>query len=354
MTTIPTPALTLRRVLTVAALSLGAAATALAQTMAKPNPQMQAVLDQHAALKPKPLHTLTPEQAREQPSIADATSALMKKMDKQPEKVSHIDNRAIDGPAGKIRVRIYRPDGAGPFPVLVYYHGGGWVIADLDTYDATPRALANAAQAVVVSSHYRQAPEHKFPAAHEDALAAYRWAMANAADIKGDPNRVAVAGESAGANMAAAVCLMARDQGIRLPVHQLLIYPVADTAMDTASYRENANAKPLDKKGMEWFAQHAIPPGEKLNPLLKLVSEPNLRGLPPATIITAQIDPLRSEGATLAEKLKAAGVPVSYRNYDGVTHEFFGMGAVVDTAKEAVRFAAENLQASLAAPTGRR
>ncbi len=354
MTKIPIPSQSLRRVLTVAALILIPTATAIAQDMAKPDPQMQAVLNQHAALKPKPLHTLTPEQARKGPSVADAVTALMKKADKKPEKVGHIDNRSIDGPAGKIKVRIYRPEGNGPFPVIVYFHGGGWVIADLDTYDASPRALANAAHAIVVSSHYRQAPEHKFPAAHEDALAAYRWTLANAAELKGDPTRVAVAGESAGGNLAAAVCMMAREQGIRLPVHQLLIYPVADTGMATPSYRENADAKPLDKKGMEWFAKHAIPPDQKMNPLLNLVSAPDLKGLSPATIITAQIDPLRSEGAMYAEKLKAAGVPVSYRNFDGMTHEFFGMGAVVDKANEAVKFAAESLQASFAAPTGRK
>lgn len=321
----------------------------------KPDPQMQAVLDAHASLKPKPIETLTPQEARTQPSPADAVKALLKKQGKEtaPEKVADVDNRSIEGPAGKIKVRIYRPAGDGPFPVIVYYHGGGWVIADLDTYDATPRALANAANAVVVSSHYRQAPEHKFPAAHEDAFATYRWVLANAAELKVDANRIAVAGESAGGNLAAAVSMMAREKNVRLPVHQLLVYPVADTTMDTASYQENADAKPLSKAGMEWFAKHAIPPAEKSNPYLALVRAPDLRGLPPATIITAQIDPLRSEGQAYAEKLKAAGVAVSYRNYDGVTHEFFGMGAVIDKAKDAVAFAAENLSSAFAQPTGR-
>lgn len=331
----------------VAALSLSAAP--------KPEPQMQAVLDAHASLKPKPLETLTPEAARKQPSPADAVKALLKQQDKKaaPEKVADVDNRSIDGPAGKIKIRIYTPAGAGPFPIVVYYHGGGWVIADLDTYDATPRALANAAKAIVVSSHYRQGPEHQFPAAHEDAFAAYKWTLAHAADFKGDPNRIAVAGESAGGNLAAAVSMMARDEKVQMPVHQLLIYPVADTAMDTESYKENADAKPLSKAGMEWFAKHAISPKDKSNPLLALVRAPNLSGLPAATIITAQIDPLRSEGQTYGEKLKAAGVPVAYRNYEGVTHEFFGMGAVLDKAKEAVAFASENLQSSFAQATGR-
>ncbi len=321
----------------------------------KAEPEMQAVLDAHAALKPKPLETSTPQEARQQPSPADAVKALLKQQNKKtaPEKVADVDNRSIDGPGGKIKLRIYRPAGDGPFPVIVYYHGGGWVIADLDTYDASPRALANAAKAIVVSSHYRQAPEHKFPAAHEDAMAAYSWVLAHAAEIKGDPNRVAVAGESAGGNLAAAVSIMARDQRVKLPVHQLLIYPVTDTAMDTESYRENADAKPLGKAGMEWFAKHAINPGDKNNPILAVLRNPDLRGLPPATIITAQIDPLRSEGQAYAEKLKAAGVAVAYRNYEGVAHEFFGMGAVVTKAKDAVAFAAENLQSAFAPPTGR-
>ncbi len=331
----------------VAALSLSAAP--------KPDSQMQSVLDAHASLRPQPLETLTPEAARKQPSPADGVKALLKKQGKKdgPEKVADVDNRSIDGPAGKIKVRIYTPAGTGPFPIVVYYHGGGWVIADLDTYDATPRALANAAQAIVVSSHYRQAPEHKFPAAHEDAFAAYKWTLAHAREIKGDSNRVAVAGESAGGNMAAAVAMMARARKVQMPVHQLLIYPVADTAMDTESYRENAEAKPLSKAGMEWFAKHAITPNDKSNPLLALLRAPDLSGLPAATVITAQIDPLRSEGQAYADKLKAAGVSVSYRNYEGVTHEFFGMGAVLDKAKEAVSFAGENLRSSFTQATGR-
>lgn len=321
----------------------------------KPEAQMQAVLDAHASLKPKPIETLSPQEARKQPSPADGVKALLKQQGKKtaPEKVADVDNRSIDGPGGKIKIRIYRPEGKGPFPVIVYYHGGGWVIADLDTYDSSPRALANAAQAIVVSSHYRQGPEHKFPAAHEDAFAAYKWALEHATDINGDASRIAVAGESAGGNMAAAVSMMAREQNVKMPIHQLLVYPVADTAMDTESYQENADAKPLGKAGMQWFAKHAIGAGDKSNPHLALLRAPELQGLPTATIITAQIDPLRSEGLAYAEKLKAAGVAVAYRNYDGVTHEFFGMGAVLDKAKDAVAFAAENLKSAFAKSTGR-
>ncbi len=174
---------------------------------AKPNEQMQAVLDQLAALHPRPITALPAAEARKQPSPADAVKALLKKQGKStaPEPVGSVMNRTIPGAGGPIPVRIYTPKGAGPFPVVVYYHGGGWVIANLDTYDASPRALANLANAVVVSAHYRQGPEHKFPAAHQDAFAAYSGCWRTPRRLKGDPSRVAVVGESAGGNLAAAV-----------------------------------------------------------------------------------------------------------------------------------------------------
>lgn len=317
---------------------------------ARPDPEMQAVLDQLAELGGKPIATLTAKEARKQPTPADAVKALLKAQDKKtaPEPVADVDNRSIDGRAGKIKIRIYTPEGPGPFPVIVYYHGGGFVIADLDTYDSSPRALANAASAIVVSSHYRQGPENKFPAAHEDAFAAYQWTLAHAGEFKGDPTRVAVAGESAGGNLAAAVSMMALEQGARMPVHQLLVYPVAGSDMNTPSYLENAEAKPLNKAMMAWFFKNAATPADAANPHLGIINAPDLGKLPPTTLITAQIDPLRSEGEALAMNLKAAGVPVDYRNYDGVAHEFFGMGAVVPKAKDAVAFAAQGLKASFA------
>ncbi len=317
---------------------------------ATPTPEMQAVLDHLAKLEPKPLDTLTAVEARKQPTPADAVMALLKAQDKStaPEAVADVDNRTIPGPDGKIKIRVYTPKGAGPFPVIVYYHGGGFVIADLDTYDSSPRALANAVEAIVVSSHYRQGPEHKFPAAQEDAFAAYRWTLDHAAEFKGDPTRVAVAGESAGGNLAAAVSMMANEQGVKVPIHQLLVYPVAGADMNTPSYKEYAQAKPLNKPMMAWFFKNAATPADAENPRLNLLNSPALAQQPPTTIITAQIDPLRSEGEALAMKLKAAGVPVSYKNYDGATHEFFGMGAVVPQAKAAVAFAAQELKTAFA------
>ncbi|MBC8001577.1 MAG: alpha/beta hydrolase [Opitutaceae bacterium] len=309
------------------------------------NQEMQAVLDQLGALGGKSIETLTPQEARKQPTPADAVKALLKKRGQStaPEPVANVENKSIPGPGGEIAIRIYTPMGPGPFPVVLYIHGGGWVIADLDTYDSSPRALANVAMAVVVSTHYRQAPEHPFPASHEDVFTAYKWAREYAASFNGHANRIAVVGESAGGNMAAAISLMARERNVPLPLHQVLIYPVADTDMNSPSFQENANAKPLNKAMMGWFAKHEFKtPEDAKDPRIELVNA-NLRGMPSTTIITAEIDPLRSSGERLVEKLKAAGVDVEFKNYDSVTHEFFGMGAVLDEAKDAMTFAATKL-----------
>lgn len=314
---------------------------------AEPDAQMQAVLNELAKLGPKPLGTLPAAEAREQPTPADAVKArlISQDMSTEPEQVASLVDKSIEGPAGPIPIRIYTPAGQGPFPVIVYYHGGGWVIADLDVYDATPRAMANAADAIVVSSHYRQAPENKFPAAHEDAFAAYEWTLENAEQLNGDAERVAVMGESAGGNLAATVSMMARQQNVQMPVHQVLVYPIAGYDFDTESYRENANAKPLNRDAMMWFFdQYLNSKAEGNNPLISLSEEQNFEDLPSTTVITAQIDPLRSEGEAYADKLEDGGVDVRYRNYDGVTHEFFGMAAVVDKAKDAQEFAAEGLK----------
>jgi acetyl esterase len=317
---------------------------------ASANSQMQAVLDQLAALHPKPITALSAPAARKQPSPADAVKALLTKQGKStaPMPVGNVENRMIPGPSGQIPVRIYTPKGSGPFPVVVYYHGGGWVIANLNTYDASPRAIVNMANAVVVSSHYRQGPEHKFPAAHQDAFAAYRWVLENAKSLNGDSSKVAVMGESAGGNLAAAVSMMARDSSVQLPVYQVLVYPIAGSDVNTPSYRENATAKPLNKPMMQWFFQKYLrSPADGKSPLIDLVHA-DLQALPAATVITAQIDPLRSEGKELADRLEEAGVEVDYQNYDGVTHEFFGMGAVVNEAKLAEQQAATGLKKGFA------
>ncbi len=322
-----------------------------AQTPPKPDPQMKAVLNQLAALHGKPIEKLTPAEARRQPTPADAVKALLKKQGKStaPEPVAKVENTTIPGPAGPIPVRVYTPEGSGPFPVLVYIHGGGWVIATIDTYDSTPRALANLANCMVVSVEYRKAPEHKFPAAHEDCYAVLQYVMKNAESMNGDPKRVAIAGESAGGNMAMAACLMAHDRKGMMPIYQVLVYPVASGTLNWPSVQQNANAKPLNKAMLQWFVKYTVKsPADTRSEYLSLVDAKDVQSLPPATVITAEIDPLRSEGKTLADKLEAAGITVTYKNYDGVTHEFFGMGAVLNKAKAANALAADGLKAAFA------
>jgi acetyl esterase len=330
-----------------------AAKLAMDDTKSRADKDMAAVLEEFQGLHPKPIVSLSAEEARQQPTPADAVAALLRgrKQSIAPIAVKKTDNRMIPGPGGSLPIRIYTPLGIGPFPVIVYYHGGGWVIGTIDAYDSSARALAHTVGAIVVSVEYRKAPEHKFPAAHEDAYAAYRWVLRNADTFNGDPSMVAVAGESAGGNLAAAVCLMARARGEILPVHQALIYPVAGYDFNTPSYREHAQAKPLDKSMMAWFFEKYLrTPDEGRSQWIDLVNAPNLSGLPSATIITAELDPLRSEGKRYAERLLEAGVPVTHQNFLGVTHEFFGMSAVVGDARKAVRLVANGINGSIDDP----
>lgn len=260
--------------------------------------------------------------------------------------VTSVD-REIPGAAGNMPARVYTPAGAGPFPVVVYFHGGGWVIADKQVYDGGARGLAKQAQAVVVSVDYRLAPEAKFPAAWDDALAAYKWVAANAASIKGDPMRMALAGESAGGNLALATAVAVRDAGLQAPKHVLAVYPVGQTGnLDTASYKDSATAKPLNKAMIGWFVDKLLAkPENKMDTRLDLVNA-KLAGLPPVTIINAQIDPLREDGALLEAALKKAGVKVQRRVYNGVAHEFFGMAAVVKKAADAQKLGGQALRDS--------
>ena len=333
-----------------------AAATPAPSTMVAspgmPDQQMQAVLDQLAALGGKPIVTLTPSEARKQPAPSDAVAALLIKAGKDTSATSLVPgvtsvDRTIPGAGGPLPVRIYTPSGAGPFPVVVYYHGGGWVIANKNVYDAGARTIAKNANAVVVSVDYRLAPEHKFPAQHDDALTTYRWALQNAASIKGDPTRMAIAGESAGGNLAVATAVAVRDAKLTMPKAIVSVYPIAQTDTTTASYIENANAKPLNRTMMVWFFKQTVrTPADLQDTRLDLVKA-NFTGLPPVTIINAQIDPLRDDGAMLEQALKSAGVSVERRVYPGVTHEFFGMGAVVNKAKQAEQYAGDRLKAGL-------
>lgn len=327
----------------IAAAITATALSANAATPTKAEPHMQKVLDALASLGGKPIETLSPEEARKQPTPADAVKKVLTDMGKStaPEPGVTVKDMTIKGPNGDIPIHVYTPEGAGPFPVMVYYHGGGFVIADTKTYDASPRALAKMSKAIMVSVDYHRAPENKFPAAPTDAYAAYEWTLAHAGEINGDPKRVAVGGESAGGNLATVVSMMARDKKAQLPLMQLLVYPVVSDDMSTPSYVQNADAKPLNKPMMAWFFKHYG--ADPTSPYALPLKAPSLQGLPPATVIAAEIDPLLSEGKAYADRLKKEGVTVSYKEYKGVAHEFFGMGAVVPRAKEAEQFAADAL-----------
>jgi acetyl esterase/lipase len=314
------------------------------------------VLDELKSLNPKPIEECSVSEARQQPLAPDAVNRLINdpafgaQLAAGPNTVSSKDITIPcggDGHPGTNPARVYAPQGDGPFPVILYFHGGGWVLADLDTYDATPRAMAARTQAIVVSAHYRQAPEHRLPAAHDDAFAAWRWLIDNATALGGDADRLAVMGESAGGNLAINVSIRARDEGLRMPLHQALIYPVASNNIVSISYEENRNAKPLNKAMMLWFMQNVMNSDRDLtSPLIDVVSA-NLARLPPTVIVTAGIDPLRSDGEKLAEKLRGAGVSVEHRNYRGATHEFFGMAALVQAARDAQAFVAQSQRQAL-------
>lgn len=325
-------------------------------TVDRANPEMAAVITKLMELGAKPVNMLSVEEARSQPTPADAAMAVAEdKTGKapEPEAVARTEDVMIAGAAGDLEARVYWPEGSAEgeaLPVIVYFHGGGWVIADLDVYDASPRALANQADAIVVSVHYRQGPEDKFPAAHDDAIAAYSYVVENAGQWNGDVERIAVAGESAGGNLAINVAIAARDQQLTAPDAVVAVYPVAGDDLETPSYIANQNAAPLGKADIEWFVGHYLNDmTETADPRIDLVGAADLADLPPVTIVSAEIDPLQSEGMMLRDKLEEAGVKVSYQNWNGVTHEFFGMSGVVPEAKEAQDFVGAELRSAFGA-----
>jgi acetyl esterase len=287
------------------------------------DPQIQALLDLRAALPP--LHTLSVAEARDQMAARPIEGLRI------PE-VASVVNREMPGPGGPLPLRIYTPLGTGPFPLMVFFHGSGFVVCSLDTHDAMCRNLCAGAGCVVVSVDYRLAPEHKFPAGPDDCLAATRWAVAHAASLGADAGRVVVAGDSAGGNLAAVTALRIRDEGGPRLCGQLLIYPVTDYhTPGTASMAENAEGYGLTRQGMAWFWDHYLrQPSEAANPLACPLRAADLSGLPPALVITAEYDPLRDEGEIYGQKLRAAGVPVEITRYDGVNHGFFFFVGVVD------------------------
>ena len=294
-----------------------------------------------AALNLPPATELTPEQVRKNSALSRAA------VERERESVGKIEERSIPSPAGNIPVRIYRPESAGTHPLIMLFHGGGWVVGDLDTEDATCRGLCRRVGAVVISVDYRLAPETAYPGAVDDCFAATVWAIDHAGELGIDASRVATSGTSAGGNLSGAVAMMARDRGGPAIAHQLLFCPVIDADFDRSSYIRNATDYGLTRDGMIWFWDHYTGSGEdRYEPYASLIRAEDLSGLPDTTIIAAEFDPLVDEAVAYGDALKAAGVKTRCTVYDGMTHGFNGYVGVVDAAKVALDEAAAGIRAS--------
>ena len=295
------------------------------------DPQVEALLDELSAQTLPSVPEQGPVEARR--SARQVARAMQVR-----EEVEKVNDRSIPGPEGELPVRVYTPRGAAPFPVVVYFHGGGWVIGDIETHDPLCRALANAAAALIVSVDYRLAPEHKFPAAAEDAYAATVWVREHAAELGGDPERMCVCGDSAGGNLSAVVALMARDRGGPEIAYQGLLYPVTDHNFETRSYRDNAEGYLLTREAMIWFwEQYLTKEAAAHEPYASPLRAPDLSGLPPALVVTAEYDPLHDEGEAYAQQLEQAGVRVRYMRYDGLVHGFLRRTKALDRARAAIK-----------------
>ena len=260
------------------------------------------------------------------------------------EKVTEVVNRYIPGPTADLPIRIYRPTTDTSAPAIIYLHGGGWVLNFLDIYDASLSRLANQTGATIISVHYQKAPEHPFPIPFDDCYATLLWAIENAEALQIDKKRIGVAGDSAGGNLASAVALKARDNGIKL-AFQLLVYPCNDRDFDTASYEEHAVGYGLTTQAMEWFwDQYLQGDAHNKNPYAIPQRAKDFSALAPAIFITAQYDPLTSDSEKYAEALRKAGVTVAYREYAGMIHGFYSSMGVTPTAKEAIDFAAAEIR----------
>jgi acetyl esterase len=264
------------------------------------------------------------------------------------EPITEVKNRSIHGPAGPIAVRVYRPVLKDTLPALIYFHGGGFVIGNLDTHDRLCRALANASLCAVIAVDYRLAPEHKYPAAVDDAYAATRYIAEHAAEFGIDPNRIAVGGDSAGGSLATVVCLLSRDRGGPQLKFQLLIYPWVSFYDESPSMQQYAKDHFLTRDGLDWFRENYLPSRESgLEPSASPTNAANLQRLPPAMIITAECDPLRDQGEAYARKLEAAGVKVELKRYEGMIHPFLSLAGVVDAGKTAIADAAAVIKGAL-------
>ena len=293
------------------------------------HPQGEAFLGYLKSLGGAPIHTLSPEKNRR------GMRYIAQKASIPPQAVAEIQDCVIPADDGEIKLRIYKPDGRAPLPVLVFFHGGGWVMGDLDVFDAPLRALTNAANTIVVSVDYRLAPEYKFPTAVNDCCAAVKWVAANARALGADADHIAVGGESAGGNLAAVVALMARDHAFPRLHYQVLIYPVTDISREYPS-KSKFDGYFIGREDMRYFENHYLRTEEDrqnihVSPLLA-----ELHDLPPALVITAGFDPLHDEGAAYARRLKEAGVEVTYYCYEDMIHGFFGFAGMIDQGKDLI------------------
>ena len=303
------------------------------------DPQAQAAEDAWDALGVPPLETLPPAEAR---ALFDSLPAL------EGPSVGRVEDREISGPGGALSIRIYWPEGKGPWPAFMYFHGGGWVVGSVANQDGTVRHLVRQSGCVGVSVEYRMAPEHRFPEPVEDCFAATKWVADNAQSLNLFPGRLAVVGVSSGGNLAAAVALMARDRGGPRLAHQTLVVPVIQSDCDTGSYLEKADGPGLTRKRMQWYwGLYLRDDSDASNPYAAPGIADSLAGLPPALVLTAEYDVLRDEGRLYAQRLQRSGVPAIHRDYAGMTHLFFNRWNSIDRAVEAMAFVCEELKARL-------
>lgn len=309
------------------------------------DPAVAAMREERMARGATPLYEMTLDQARAA-DLADIRAA-----GGNAEPVHEVTDTTFPGPDGELAVRLYRPRADRPLATLVYFFGGGWTLGGIDTSDGVCRTLANATGCLVVTPGYRLAPEHPFPAAVHDCLAAVDWVAANAAGLGADPARIAVGGDSAGGNLAAVVALSAREHGPALAA-QLLVYPNTCYRADTESLRANDDRWMFNRHSVDWYWHNYLPdPAAGRDPRVSPLLAPDLSGLPPALVITAEYDPLRDEGERYAERMRAAGVPVELSRYEGMAHGFFTMSGVLPDARRAVDQAARYLRETLSDDT---